>query len=350
VILAPGTAVSPELRLEQKLGEGAMGSIWSAAHLSLGRTVAVKFVAAGLARDNPQAFERFQREAEVLEGFEHPHVVALYGRGQTPSGDPFFVMELLDGEPLVERLEREGVLTMTEMGRLVAQLGAALAAVHERGIVHRDVKAENIFVRGEEEEFFAKLFDFGLAKKPGESHGSKALTGLGMMVGTAEYMSPEQIVSSRDADHHADLWAFAVVCYVSLVAGLPFRGGNLADTFTQVRAAQFERPSTMRDDVPQAIDRWFERAFHMDRSHRFASAREMLEQWQLAARSTLPTAAVAAPGGGPLPAAPASLPASQPWPVPTPLEAQPATSQGAVIAVVAITVIAVFGVLAWLLL
>src|SRR5690606_27096575 len=119
-----------------------------------------------------------------------------------------------------------------------------------------------LFVQGEEGALALKLFDFGLAKKPGENQGGKALTGLGMMVGTAEYMSPEQIVSSRDADHHADLWALAVVSYVSLVAGLPFRGKDLTETFGLVRNAQFERPSTLRDDVPVAIDRWFERAFH----------------------------------------------------------------------------------------
>lgn len=296
--LAPGTAVAPELRLAHKLGEGAMGSIWSAQHLGLGRQVAVKFVAANLRLENPQAFDRFQREAEVLDGFSHPNVVQLFGRGQTAGGDPFIVMELLDGEPLVDRLEREGVLAMPEMSRLVTQVGGALSAVHDKGIVHRDVKAENIFVEGEEDGLFFKLFDFGLAKKPGESQGGKALTGLGMMVGTAEYMSPEQIVSSRDADHHADLWALAVVSYVSLVAGLPFRGKTLADTFTLVRNAQFERPSTLRDDVPQAVDRWFERAFHMERSQRFSSAAEMLQGWQAAASSSTGTAFAPAPPMG----------------------------------------------------
>src|SRR5690606_27126491 len=93
----------------------------------------------------------------------------------------------------------------------------------------------------------------------------------------------EQIISSRDADAHADLWALAVVSYVALVAGLPFRGKDLSDTFTLVRNAQFERPSTLRDDVPVTVDRWFERAFHMDRSQRFTSANEMAQAWQAAA-------------------------------------------------------------------
>lgn len=316
----PGARVTPMIQLRRELGEGAMGSIWEADHLQLGRQVAIKFVSPTLAQENPQAYDRFKREAEVLVGFHHPNVVQFIEEGTTSDGHPFIVLELLAGGPLVDYLETDGVLTMDEMARLMDQLGSALFAIHQQGIIHRDVKAENLFVTGSEETLAVKLYDFGLAKKPDEEVQSKKLTGLGMVVGTAEYMSPEQIVSSRDADHHADLWALAVVAYVSLVASLPFHGKNLGETFALVKGAQFERPSHVRDDVPAAIDRWFERAFHIDRGNRFNSAAEMVAAWHQAAAGQAPSL----PGGAPAQAPAGQVPAGQPPPGQAPPAQAPA--------------------------
>ncbi|MEL6211171.1 MAG: serine/threonine-protein kinase, partial [Pseudomonadota bacterium] len=190
--------------------------------------------------------------------------------------------ELMGGEEIVERIERDGVFTVEELSLIVHQLGSALDALHTHGIIHRDIKAENVFIAGEEEQIQIKLYDFGLAKRPGEKDARKMLTGMGVMVGTAEYMSPEQIVSSRDVDHYADLWAFAVLTYVTMCGGLPFHGTNLIETFAEVKEGRFERPSTIRDDIGPAIDSWFVRAFHMERNKRFATASEMMQAWNAA--------------------------------------------------------------------
>jgi len=279
----PGQQVTPELRLRNKLGEGAMGSIWAADHLRLGHPVAVKFVSTSQAEENPQAFERFQRESSILEGFRHPNVIGSFGQGTTPGGQPYVVLEMMAGEEIVDRIERDGVFTVEELTLIVHQLGGALEALHGHGIIHRDIKAENVFISGDEHELQIKLYDFGLAKRPGEE-ARKMLTGMGVMVGTAEYMSPEQIVSSRDVDHYADLWAFAVLTYVSMCGGLPFHGTNLVETFAEVKDGKFERPSTIRDDITQAIDSWFVRAFHMERDKRFPTAKEMVDTWDAAVR------------------------------------------------------------------
>jgi len=282
VELAAGTMVTPRVRLLRPLGEGGMGSIWVAEHLTERKEVAVKFVDNELARADPKILERFDREAQVLATLDSPHVVKLYERGTAPDGaTPFIVMELLHGETLVERLERTGELELATMGFVVSQLANAIGYIHERKIIHRDLKAENIFLLGEDEQPLVKLLDFGLAKPPGDP-GGKKLTGVGTMIGTAEYMSPEQILSSKDVDESADLWAFAVLVYVSLVAALPFKGDKLPEMFMAIRTSQYTPPSQLREGLPAGVDAWFAKAFHMDVTQRHASAAAMNEAWQRA--------------------------------------------------------------------
>ncbi|MEM9695316.1 MAG: serine/threonine-protein kinase [Myxococcota bacterium] len=366
--LQPGAVVTPTIRLKQKLGEGAMGSIWSADDTARQRQIAVKFVAANLADENLQAYDRFEREAFVLDGVRHPNIVEFLERGRTADGTPYIALEWMRGRPLVDYIESDGVLTMEEMGRLVQQLGAALQVLHDHGIIHRDVKAENVFVDGQEASLMVKLFDFGLAKKPDDAVASKKqLTGLGMMVGTAEYMSPEQVISSRDVDHYADLWAMGVVSYVSLVGGLPFAGGDLGETITALRSGAFERPSTIRDDVPPSVDTWFERSFHLDRKQRFPTATMAISAWMQAAAGHPQTSAPALVSGGPMaaPAAASPTPAmapppappvavypagGPPAPAPPAVElASPAPSKAPIIAALVVLVAAVIGVLAYVL-
>ncbi len=290
--LAAGVMLTEQLRLSHELGEGAMGKIWAADHLSAQRRVAIKFMSAELAATNAQALKRFEREAVMLEGIRHPNIVELLSCGRAFDGTPFIVLELMTGVPLIDDLEREGLFELDELQQLVDQLAAALSALHERDIIHRDVKAENIFIDRSNGALRFKLFDFGLAKNSAsESVASKKLTGVGMMVGTSEYMSPEQMISSKDADFTADLWALAVVAYVTLAGALPFQGGSLAKTFALLRKGEFERPSSMRDDVTAIIDRWFERAFDSDFNKRFVSAAKMAEALRKAIAGAPPSMA-----------------------------------------------------------
>lgn len=274
--------VTPTVRLTRPLGEGGMGSLWVAEHLTERKEVAVKFVDTALAEADPKILERFDREARVLATLDSPHVVKHYERGTAPDGTtPFIVMELLHGETLVERLERTGELDLETMGFVVSQLASAIGYIHERKIIHRDLKAENVFLLGQDDRPLVKLLDFGLAKPPGEP-GAKMLTGVGTMIGTAEYMSPEQILSAKDVDESADLWAFAVLVYVSLVASLPFKGDKLPDMFMAIRTSQYTPPSQLREGLPVGVDDWFIRAFSMEVAQRFPSAAAMNEAWQRA--------------------------------------------------------------------
>ncbi len=290
--LAAGVMLTQQLRLSHELGEGAMGKIWAADDLVGQRRVALKFMSAELAATNAQALKRFEREAVMLEGINHPNIVQLLHCGRAVDGTPFIALELMSGEPLIDDLEREGLFELDELQLLVDQLSSALHTLHERDIVHRDVKAENIFIDRSNGALRIKLFDFGLAKKSGsDGVASKKLTGVGMMVGTSEYMSPEQMVSSKDADYTADLWALAVVAYVTLAGALPFQGGSIAKTFALLRKGEFTRPSTLRDDVTAVIDSWFERAFDNDFNKRFDSAAKMAESLRKAIAGAPPSMA-----------------------------------------------------------
>ncbi len=289
--LIAGAMVTPEVRLKRPLGEGGMGSLWVADHLRERKEVAVKFVWSDLAKEDPTVLERFDREANVLQRLDSPHVVKLYERGLIGTDMPFIVMELLHGETMVDRLERTGEMGFAQLAFIVSQLGTALDHIHSHQIIHRDLKAENIFLLGDEQRPLLKVLDFGLAKPPG-APGEKKLTAAGAMVGTAEYMSPEQIISSKDVDHRADLWAMAVLAYIMLVAELPFSGDKLGEVLMAIRMAQFTLPSVLRDGVPPTIDAWFTKAFNIDYNQRFQSAAEMNEAWQRAWTAAVPSPAL----------------------------------------------------------
>ena len=285
--LAAGQLVTPHVRLVRPLGEGGMGSLWVAEHLVERKEVAVKFVWQDLAQSDPTILQRFDREADVLSQLTSPHVVKLYKRGKTPDGTPFIVMELLHGETLVDRIERMGAFDLYTVGFVVSQIAAGLQHIHGHNIVHRDMKGENIFLLGQDVQPLAKILDFGLSKPFAASTGVK-LTGVGTLVGTAEYMSPEQILSAKDVDHRADLWALAVLTYIMLVADLPFRGGKTSELFMAIRTSQFTPPTALREGLQPAIDEWFQRAFALSGVQRFQSAAEMNEAWQRASAAAPP--------------------------------------------------------------
>jgi serine/threonine-protein kinase len=324
MLLHAGKRINHELCLTHELGAGTMGTIWAANHLRLGRQVAVKFISEELLATNPQARDRFNREAIVLADFRHPHVVELIGTGTTDNDTPFIVLELMAGEPLIDRLERDGVFELEELRIVLDQLAHALDALHERGVIHRDIKAENLFIAGSGPGLHITLYDFGLARISSDSnapvHGK--LTSVGMRVGTNEYMSPEQMLNAADADHSADLWAVGVVAYLLLCASFPFNGKKVAELYGAVSQGDFERPSAVRDDLCAAIDGWFERCFAAQYERRFASAREQAAAFRaaMAARATGRAAGAQAAVTLPLPSSapqaslqPVSIAQAPPW-------------------------------------
>ena len=184
--LAAGTLVTSTVRLVRLLGEGGMGSVWVADHLALKTQVAVKFVSPQLIKEDSSILSRFNREAALSAKIKSPHVVQTFDHGVMDDGCPYIVMELLEGESLMERIERDGLLGFEAARTVVAHTAKALSKAHKLNIVHRDIKPDNIFVTKPDEdddEIFVKILDFGIAKQTGVPKVS-AVTSTGMMVGT----------------------------------------------------------------------------------------------------------------------------------------------------------------------
>ncbi|MBI4701613.1 MAG: serine/threonine protein kinase [Deltaproteobacteria bacterium] len=270
----PGTCVGPNLRLVEPLGEGAMGSVWIADHLTLKTRVAVKFISRALGIDDQEARERFIHEASTSAQIKSPHVVQVFDQGFMDDGTPYIVMELLEGEGLGERLERTRWLSLRQAGQIVTHVARALAAAHKLGIVHRDIKPDNVFLTSTDEGLFAKVFDFGIAKQT-KLPTVRGLTNPGVLVGTPEFMSPEQVASTEDVDYRADLWALAVLAYCMVAGELPFKGNTLGLLCVALLKGEFRRPSLVRDGLPPEMDAWFERALAREPDKRFSSAKDM---------------------------------------------------------------------------
>ncbi len=289
--LGPGTKVTSNVRLIRLLGEGGMGSVWVAEHKTLGTQVAVKFIDPDLADAHPVIRSRFTQEANVSAIIKSPHVVRVFDHGEMDEGVPYIVMELLEGESLRERLERAGPLSLSEAGELLFQASKALRKAHKLGIIHRDLKPENLFLldSGIEEsdgepvaqDLFVKILDFGIAKHR-KASSSGVITITGALIGTPEYMSPEQIFSAKDVDRQADLWALSVVIYEAITGYLPFSGDGLSEVFQAIAKGKFEPASAILYDEGRLsvseypeLDQWFAKAMHLVPEERFQTARSM---------------------------------------------------------------------------
>lgn len=286
--LQAGAVVGNNIRLVRPLKRGGMGSVWVAEHQTLRMQVAVKFMAEKLAEDR-EYVERFAREAMSSAQIKSPHVVQVFDHG-VADGTPFIVMELLEGEDLRTRLARTGPLPLREAALIIVQLARALSKAHAAGIVHRDIKPDNIFLLEHDGEIFVKILDFGVAKHAAQDT-EFGMTGTGAMVGTPHYMSPEQILSARRVDHRADLWSIGIVMYRALTGSVPFQGETLGAVCVAIERAQFLPPSQRRQDISLSLDSWFGRALSRDPDYRFQSAKEMAEAFVSAADDGAHTAA-----------------------------------------------------------
>jgi serine/threonine protein kinase len=271
---SPGQWVTESIELLSPIAEGAMGKVFVAFHHGLRTRVAVKFVSDELAESTPEALARFQLEASASSQIKSPHVVQTFDSGVSQFGAPYIVMELLEGESLGDRLRRAGPLSLAEAALVLQQTARALNRAHALGIVHRDIKPDNIFLTHSDEGILCKILDFGIAKQT-RLPAMGGLTTDGKLVGTPEYMSPEQVLEDRPVDARADLWALAVVMYVSLTGQLPFQGRTLGQLCLNLVNRPPPPPSQLRLDLPSFIDGWFARALHREPVRRFDSAREM---------------------------------------------------------------------------
>ncbi len=288
--------VTQDVKLLRQLGQGGMGTIWVGYDSRLDREVAVKFITAEVLQKSPALKERFKREAQAAARIRSPYVVQIHAHGEQPDGSPYMVMELLEGQSVGEFLQSGGRLTYEHSAQLLGQVGKALAAAHKLGVVHRDIKPDNIFML-KEEDLFVKLLDFGIAKHAQLPESAGNLTATGSILGTPHYMSPEQLLDTKGVDHRADLWALGVVGYMLVTGELPFVGTTLAATIVAITSHSYAPPSTK--GAPPSFDNWFATAFRQDIALRFSDAKSMTNAFAVACRQqaaalprTPPTAAL----------------------------------------------------------
>jgi serine/threonine-protein kinase len=271
--LTAGHVIAGRYRLVQRLGQGGMGSVWSAEHLELRSKVAVKLIVPRYAND-PDMLSRFVREARAAAALRSPHVVQIFDSG-LDEGLAFIAMEQLEGESLAARLDREHTLSPKLTATVVTHVARAITRAHEANLVHRDLKPENIFLVQNEDELVAKVLDFGIAKvlagEDGEPPSTRTETG--KLVGSPYYMSPEQ-ARGRDVDFRSDLWAIGVLAYECLIGKRPFTGISLGEIILAICTEPEPVPSKS-GPVPEGFDAWFARATARDPNQRFQSAREL---------------------------------------------------------------------------
>ena len=224
-----GQVVADRYHVVKKLGEGGMGQVYLAEHVKMGRRSAIKVMNPSMVHD-PDAVARFNREASNASRITHPNVCAIYDFGETPDGLIYLAMEFIEGEPLTDLLEREGALPVARATGIFLQTADALQAAHDLGIVHRDLKPDNIMLtprKGGGET--VKVVDFGIAKAVGGDEAGQKVTKTGLVVGTPEFMSPEQL-SGDPLDGRSDLYSLALVFYRMLSGRLPFEATTVQET------------------------------------------------------------------------------------------------------------------------
>ena len=223
-----GAVIGGNYHIKQKLGEGGMGAVYLGEHVKMSRKSAIKVMTQSMAHD-PDAIARFNREATNAARINHPNVCAIYDFGETPEGLIFLAMEFIEGGSLTSIIEAEGALEPRRAARILQQTGGALQAAHDLGIVHRDLKPDNIMIaRGRDGSDIVKVVDFGIAKAMGGEEGQK-VTKTGLVVGTPEYMSPEQL-SGDKLDGRSDIYSLALVFFRILTGTLPFQAESAQET------------------------------------------------------------------------------------------------------------------------
>lgn len=274
-LLCPGERVAGKYLIHGKLGQGGFSVVYDAEHLGLGRRVALKIVHLG--DETPRSLlERARREARISALVRHRNVLEVFDTGVLEDGSPYLVMERIQGENLAERIAR-GPLTIAAVVELARQLLSALDAIAQKGIIHRDIKSENVMLHDPGDgRLVVKVVDFGISKRTGRECDTR-LTSNGQLIGTPSYMSPEQL-RGEDIDTRTDIYAAGVVLYEALTGHVPHERTNLTELMLAALHDKVRPVRQLRPSCPRELERIVMKAIARSREERYQTAREMLDE------------------------------------------------------------------------
>ncbi len=267
-----GKTLSQTYTIVRVVGEGGMGRVYEARHTRISsKRFAVKTLHPEFARQ-PEVISRFQREAEASASIHSPYVVDVYDIDRTSDGRPFLVGEFLEGKEFADYLDQVGKMPIGPAVRVVRQICKALAAAHAKGVVHRDMKPENVFLTGDLSQPTAKVIDFGISKL-GDAPGT-ALTKTGMIMGTPSYMAPEQARGAR-VDHRADIYAVGAILYCAVTGQRPFDNDDPTAILTAVLTQDPPRPRSLESSIPEGLEMIIQRAMAKRPEDRYENISEL---------------------------------------------------------------------------
>ncbi|MGB8507136.1 MAG: serine/threonine-protein kinase [Pyrinomonadaceae bacterium] len=286
-----GQILSGKYRIEEKIDEGGMGAVYRATHILMEKTLAIKVLHPALAADDT-IVARFTREAKAASRISHPHALTVTDFGESENGVVFLVMEYIRGRTLKEIIRAEGPFPLARVVEIIRQVCGALTAAHAEGVVHRDLKSDNIMLEESGGGDWAKVLDFGIAKIQ-EPVGSQdpGLTAPNLIIGTPQYMSPEQCSQASEIDSRSDIYSLGVILFEMLVGHVPFTGDS--PTAIMMQHLQDAPPSVLdeRKDLPVSVGRVVARALAKKPQERYQSASELSEDFALAAADEAPAVA-----------------------------------------------------------
>ncbi|MFO0761346.1 MAG: serine/threonine-protein kinase [Byssovorax sp.] len=305
--IAEGEVLDGKYKIERVLGQGGMGVVVAATHLSLRQKVAIKFLLPGAGKE---VTARFLREARSAARLRSDHVTRVLDVAELPTGAPYMVMEYLDGSDLSRVLRKRGAFPIVDAVDFVLQACEAIAEAHTLGIIHRDLKPANLFLtKAADGSATVKVLDFGISKDTGDSDGTDGdhpLTATKAMLGSPNFMAPEQMRSSRDVDARADIWSLGAILYQLLTKVVPFKAPSFVDLVIKVTTEDPAPPSTLREDLPPDLEAAVLRCLKRNINERFTNVAELAAAIAPFGRSEAMVSAqrIARMQGAPIPAAP----------------------------------------------
>jgi eukaryotic-like serine/threonine-protein kinase len=279
--VAVGTVIAGKYRLDARLGSGGMGTVWACTHLVLGDRMAVKVISSPTSLSE-EVRSRFAREARATARLKSRFSVQVFDSGELPYGTPYIVMEYLQGETLRERLRHVSRLPLPETVEILTQVARGLKCAHEAGIIHRDIKPDNIFLaQSQDDGLVAKVFDFGVVKLLDAAHGSETVEGT--FVGTPQFMSPEQARGQPDVDHRTDIYSLGVLAYRMLTGRPLFESSSIPALLLKICSGDLPKLRDSLPELPPDVEEWFQRTCARDRDVRYNSVIECVETLLVAA-------------------------------------------------------------------